>query len=132
MSSTVKKNLGAETHLGTPAARLRSVMELLILKVPHLSCAMLRSLLTVAVYPNRNLGELAKLAAVPQSTMSRHMLDLSTYSRSRIGMVKGEIIRNSGYGLVEVTNAPDSMRAKNYNLSDKGKRLIGLVGDLLA
>lgn len=116
----------------TAAGRLRSAMQLIVGHAPGLSCQQAASFLTVALYPSRNLRQLSELASVPMSTMSRHMLDLSAYRRTRKGASGDERERAPGLGLVHAESPPDNMREKHYTLTQKGKALVNVLETILA
>jgi DNA-binding MarR family transcriptional regulator len=116
----------------TAAGRLRSSLQMIAGYGPNLSCAQVASLLTVAMFPGRNLGQLAHLASLPKSTMSRHMLDLSAYRRSRKGLEGEDRARAPGLGLIDVVTPPDNMRERHYTLTQRGSALINILETILA
>lgn len=117
----------------TAAGRLRSALQMISGYGPGLSCAQVASLLTVAMFPGRNLRQLAHLASVPTSTMSRHMLDLSAYRRSRKGTEGDEDrTRAPGLGLIDVVPPPDNLRERHYTLTQRGTALINVLETILA
>lgn len=116
----------------TAAGRLRSALQMISGYGPNLSCAQVASLLTVAMFPGRNLGQLAHLASLPKSTMSRHMLDLSAYRRTRKGLEGEDRSRAPGLGLIDVVTPPDNMRERHYTLTQRGSALINILETILA
>lgn len=111
--------------------KFHSALQLLLSHVESMTLSHAVSFLTVARYPGRSLRALSELAGIPQSTMSRHMLDLSQYTRVRKGSDGEGRAKGSSYGLIEVTLNPQSLREKVYNLSPKGRALVAIVATLL-
>lgn len=116
----------------TAAGRFRSALQMVSGYGPNLSCAQVASLLTVAMFPGRNLNQLAHLASLSKSTMSRHMLDLSSYRRSRKGLEGEDRSRSPGLGLIDVQTPPDNLRERQYTLTQRGTALINILETILA
>lgn len=72
-----------------------------------------QSFLSVALNEGKSLTELAEINAIPQSTLSRHLLDLGIQDRNR----------RPGFGLVIGDTDPMELRRKLYKLTDKGRRM---------
>lgn len=115
----------------TAAGRLRSAMQMITGYGSHLSCSQVSSLLTVAMFPGRNLRQLSDLASVPVSTISRHMLDMAAYRRTRKGEEGEGRGRAPGLGLIDITTPPDNMRERHYTLSQRGKALVNVLETIL-
>jgi ferredoxin-NADP reductase len=87
------------------------------------------------VVVTHGVRQVAELAGVPMSTMSRHMLDLSAYRRTRKGAEEGNDnarARAPGLGLVSVETPPDNMRERHYTLTQKGRGLLNVLETILS
>lgn len=115
----------------TTAGRLRSVLQMIEGYAPQLSVQQFTSFLTVAMYPGRSLRSLAEMASVPQSTMSRHMLDLGLYRRTRKSGPDGKPGRAPGIGLIDATTPPDNLRERHYTLTPKGRAVLNVIETVL-
>jgi DNA-binding MarR family transcriptional regulator len=76
--------------------------------------AMAEAFLLVALNEGKSLRELCAISGQPQSTMSRHLLDLGDRNRRM----------EPGLGLVEWRLHPRELRRKQYLLSPKGRKLL--------
>lgn len=102
---------------GQPSAidRLRSALNLLVDGQPEgMTVGLLRSFLTVALYPDRSLREYQDLLDMSQSTMSRHLLDLGEMNRKRL----------PGLKLIDQHTDPMDRRKNVYRLTAKGRALV--------
>jgi DNA-binding MarR family transcriptional regulator len=90
---------------------------LTVLNEDNMTVAMGVTLLTVALYPDRSLREYRDLLDMPQSTMSRHMLDLGELNRRRL----------PGLNLVEQRPDVTDRRKNVYRLTAKGRARIASV-----
>jgi DNA-binding MarR family transcriptional regulator len=70
--------------------------------------------LTVALYEGRSLREYCDLTGVPQSTMSRHLLDLGPRNRKK----------EPGYQLLDQRQDAEDYRRNVYSLTPKGRGLL--------
>lgn len=77
-----------------------------------------RAFLIVATNEGKSGKEYAELMDQPQSTMSRHLLDLSIKSRRKGG---------EGFGLIEGRSDPFELRRTLYKLTPAGKKLLGEI-----
>jgi len=75
---------------------------------------MAQTFLLVALNEGLSMNEYQKMTGLPQSTMSRHLLDLGERNR-QLG---------PGLGLVERRQVPTNLRANEYSLSPKGRTLV--------
>lgn len=79
--------------------------------------------IVVALNEGKGVLELAELVGTNKSTMSRHLLDLSTTLRNG----------RSGYGLLNRAADAGNLRTVSYTLSARGKlllhNLLGILGD---
>lgn len=75
---------------------------------------MVHTLFTVALNEGLSLVDYMRLAGAPQSTMSRHLLDLGPVNRDR----------RPGYGLIQIKTDPNDRRRNVYTLSPAGWALI--------
>jgi DNA-binding MarR family transcriptional regulator len=80
------------------------------------------SFLQVAAFQGRSLREYSDLLKLPQSTMSRHLLDLGLMRRDR----------TPGLGLIEQRQDNDDLRKNIYCLSDRGRVLVHELDEALA
>jgi DNA-binding MarR family transcriptional regulator len=94
--------------------RLCAALKLLHRNSDNMTIGAAISFCTVAEYEGKSLREYGDMLELPQSTMSRHLLDL------------GEMDRRRRPGLMLIEQKPDIMdRRKNvYTLTLKGRRLI--------
>lgn len=81
----------------------------------------MRTFLLVCLYPGRSVDELADLAGVAQSVMSRHLRDIGPTNRHL----------EPGFGLIDITFDPKDMRRHIYVLTPKGKGLAHELGAAL-
>jgi DNA-binding MarR family transcriptional regulator len=81
---------------------------------PQIPASMIEAFLRVALNEGCSLRDIVELSGKPQSTVSRHLLDLGDRNR------KGE----PGLGLVSWRIAPDELRRKEYSLTAKGRGLL--------
>lgn len=101
--------------------RLRSVLGVFQAVSDSIPVPIVVSFLTVAIFEGRSLREYAEMLNAPQSTMSRHLLDLGIRNRKR----------EPGYGLIEQTTDVDDLRKNVYKLTPKGRALVQTVSDLM-
>lgn len=84
--------------------------------------------LLVALKEGQRAVDYAKETGLTQSTISRHLLDLSDYRRDLSEAGAG---RKEGYGLVKAEVDPMELRAKRYYLTHKGRlqaqRVLGIM-----
>jgi DNA-binding MarR family transcriptional regulator len=76
--------------------------------------SMIEAFLLVAMNEGCSLKDVVEMSGKPQSTVSRHLLDLGDRNR------QGE----PGLGLVAWRIAPDELRRKEYTLTAKGRALL--------
>jgi DNA-binding MarR family transcriptional regulator len=77
--------------------------------------------LLVAAYPGRSVQELADLAGVGQTTMSRHLLDLGPRNRHM----------EPGWGLVSIEAEYTDLRRHLVNLTPRGKALSRQLAEIM-
>lgn len=77
--------------------------------------------ITVARQGSVTTNELAELVGSTASTVSRHLLDLSTTLRSGA----------PGYGLLNRAQDPTNLRVVHYTLTAKGKLLLNQLVDIV-
>jgi DNA-binding MarR family transcriptional regulator len=99
-------------------AGLRAALERLRAVDDQMTVSIAISFLTVAMFEGRSLREYSELLGLPQSTMSRHLLDLGIMYRDR----------SPGLGLIDQQQDKDDLRKNIYFLSPKGKALIEVIG----
>jgi DNA-binding MarR family transcriptional regulator len=85
--------------------------------------------LLVALKEGQRAVEYAKETGLTQSTISRHLLDLSDYRRDLSDAGSG---RKEGYGLVKAEVDPMELRAKRYYLTHKGRTQVQKILAILA
>jgi DNA-binding MarR family transcriptional regulator len=81
----------------------------------------IHTFLIVCLYPGKSVDELAELAGVAQSVMSRHLRDIGPVNRHL----------EPGFGLTEMTFHPKDMRRHIYVLTPKGKALFRELAECL-
>jgi DNA-binding MarR family transcriptional regulator len=94
--------------------RLLAVINTFQVHNPTMPIQVAATFLLVAMNEGKSLRELCELSGVAQSTMSRHLLDLSIRNR-RMG---------PGLGLVKGETDPMELRRKCFSLSPSGHILI--------
>jgi DNA-binding MarR family transcriptional regulator len=89
---------------------------------PQIPASMIEAFLLVALREGCSLRDVVERSGKPQSTMSRHLLDLGSHNRKR----------EPGLGLVEWRIAPEELRRKEFTLTPKGRALLRriLEGDV--
>ena len=85
--------------------------------------------LLVSLKEGQRAVDYAKETGLTQSTISRHLLDLSDYRRDLTEAGAG---RKEGYGLVKAEVDPQELRAKRYYLTHKGRTQVQRVLGVLA
>jgi DNA-binding MarR family transcriptional regulator len=75
---------------------------------------MIEAFLLVALNEGSSLRDIVELSGKPQSTMSRHLLDLGERNRRM----------EQGLDLVAWRIAPEELRRKEYYLTPKGRALL--------
>jgi DNA-binding MarR family transcriptional regulator len=81
---------------------------------PQIPASMIEAFLLVALNESCSLRDIVELSGKPQSTVSRHLLDLGERNRKM----------EPGLGLVAWRIAPDELRRKEYTLTPKGRSLL--------
>jgi DNA-binding MarR family transcriptional regulator len=81
---------------------------------PQIPASMIEAFLLVALNEGCSLRDIVELSGKPQSTVSRHLLDLGERNRKM----------EPGLGLVAWRIAPDELRRKEYSLTPKGRSLL--------
>jgi DNA-binding MarR family transcriptional regulator len=94
--------------------RLHTALERLQKVSDNMTVSLSVSFLQVAMFEGRSLREYSEMLKLPQSTMSRHLLDLGLMRRSR----------EPGLGLIEQRQDHDDLRKNVYCLSPSGKALV--------
>ena len=105
---------------GREMARIRTlvrVMDHFQAHNPQVPLAIAEAFLLVALNEGASLRELCEISGQPQSTMSRHLLDLGDKNR------KGE----PGMKLVEWEMDPWELRRKMYRLTTRGRKLMRTI-----
>ena len=87
--------------------------------------------LLVALKEGQRSVDYGKETGLTQSTISRHLLDLSDYRRD-LTEAAGGAGRKEGYGLVKAEVDPMELRAKRYYLTHKGRTQVQRILGLLA
>ena len=100
---------------GTPKAyrplnKLARVLDLFTTIIPTMPLGQIQAFIIVACNPDKSLGEIALLAKMRQSTLSRYLLDWS--DKTRTGA--------PGYGLITRLSDPHELRRNMYALSPLG------------
>ena len=89
---------------------------------PGMPLGKLEAFLLVVLHEGKSLRELCEISGQPQSTLSRHLLDLGQRNRHM----------EPGLGLIEGKIDPYELRKKQYLLTPKGRklleRLLGILG----
>jgi len=108
----VKKSTMHGTVAGLKAAleRLQAVNE-------GMTASQAITFLSVAMFEGRSMREYCDMLNLPQSTMSRHLLDLGLMRRNR----------SPGLGLIDQQEDNDDRRKNIYRLSARGKALIEAI-----
>jgi DNA-binding MarR family transcriptional regulator len=97
--------------------RLRALVHILDYfedHAPQIPASMIEAFLLVALNEGCSLRDIVELSGRPQSTMSRHLLDLGERNRRM----------EPGLGLVDWRIAPEELRRKEYYLTPKGRGLL--------
>jgi len=97
--------------------RLRALVRILEYfqdQSPQIPAGMIEAFLRVALDEGTSLRDVVEKSGKPQSTVSRHLLDLGDRDR------KGD----PGLGLVVWRISPQELRRKEYTLSPKGRALL--------
>jgi DNA-binding MarR family transcriptional regulator len=81
---------------------------------PQIPASMIEAFLLVALNEGCSLRDIVELSGKPQSTVSRHLLDLGERNRKM----------EPGLGLVEWRIAAEELRRKEYRLTPKGRSLL--------
>lgn len=81
---------------------------------PQIPASMIEVFLLVAMNEGCSLRDIVELSGKPQSTMSRHLLDLGERNRRM----------EPGLGLVAWRTCPSELRRKEYYLTPKGRGLL--------
>lgn len=116
-----KKMLSSEAEIALKTGV--SLMETLRgMIADDVSMKVVHAFLLVCLNEGKGTIELADMAGVSKSTMSRHLLDLSENLRSG----------DSGYDLLSRTQDPNNMRSVRYILTPKGKMLRNNIASLLS
>jgi DNA-binding MarR family transcriptional regulator len=84
---------------------------------PQIPASMIEAFFLVAMNEGCSLKDVVELSGKPQSTISRHLLDLGEFNRNR----------EPGLGLVAWRVSPMELRRKEYYLTPKGKGLLRRV-----
>jgi DNA-binding MarR family transcriptional regulator len=84
---------------------------------PQIPVSMIEAFFLVAMNEGCSLKDVVELSGKPQSTISRHLLDLCEFNRHR----------EPGLGLVAWRMSPMELRRKEYYLTPKGKGLLRRV-----
>jgi DNA-binding MarR family transcriptional regulator len=81
---------------------------------PQIPASMIDAFLIVAMNEGCSLRDAVAMSGKPQSTISRHLLDLGERNRKK----------EPGLGLVAWRIAPDELRRKEFYLTPKGRALL--------
>lgn len=100
-----------------PLSKLVRVLDLFKQITPTMPIGQIQALLIVANHPDKSLGEIAHLAQMRQSTLSRYLLDWS--DKTRTGA--------PGYGLITRMADPHELRRNMYTLSPLGSVLVDRI-----
>jgi DNA-binding MarR family transcriptional regulator len=84
---------------------------------PQIPASMIEAFFLVAMNEGCSLKEVVELSGKPQSTISRHLLDLGEFNRNK----------EPGLGLVAWRISPEELRRKEYYLTPKGKGILRRV-----
>lgn len=105
----------------TPIDKLSKVLGYLQEVHPDISIEQIKTFLLVS--QNEGLAgiEYARLAAIPQTTISRQLLDLGERNRKK----------EEGLGLVEARRDVQDYRRWLYRLTPRGRKLIKLISDVI-
>jgi DNA-binding MarR family transcriptional regulator len=101
------KSIGSIQAIRQVLERMRDVDE-------NITVGAVIAFLTVAEWENRSLREYSEILGVPQSTMSRQLLDIGIMRRDR----------SPGMGLIDQRSDPDDLRKNTYCLTPRGKTLL--------
>src|SRR5215468_10629367 len=85
------------------------------------SAKCIHAFLLVAANEGRSVSEYAQLIKMPQSTLSRVLLDLGDSNR-----YNGE-----GFDLIFSRDNPEDRREKEYHLTDKGRTLVHRISRIV-
>jgi DNA-binding MarR family transcriptional regulator len=88
---------------------------------PGMPLGRLEAFILVVLHEGKSLKDLCQISGQPQSTLSRHLLDLGVRTRRR----------EPGLGLVEWRIDPYELRKKQYLLTPKGRELAGRLLKIL-
>jgi DNA-binding MarR family transcriptional regulator len=88
---------------------------------PGMPLGRLEAFILVVLHEGKSLKDLCQISGQPQSTLSRHLLDLGEHTRRR----------ERGLGLVEWRIDPYELRRKQYLLTPKGRELLGRLLEIL-
>jgi DNA-binding MarR family transcriptional regulator len=88
---------------------------------PSMPLQVARTFLLVAQDEGKMVTEYQKIAGVSQASMSRHLLDLGRFTRSK----------QPGMGLVVAEVDPNDLRVRRYRLTPKGRHLKSKIQRLL-
>jgi DNA-binding MarR family transcriptional regulator len=88
---------------------------------PGMPLGRLEAFVLVVLHEGKSLKDLCQMSGQPQSTLSRHLLDLGEHNR----------LREPGLGLVEWRIDPYELRKKQYLLTPKGRDLAGRLLKIL-
>jgi DNA-binding MarR family transcriptional regulator len=105
LSEDERLSMARSFHWFDPWLRIRQTMPI----------QYLRTFLAVAMDEGKGVSDYQEVLRVPQSVMSRHLLDLG--ERDRTG------VPGSGYGLIEIQMDPDDRRRHVATLTAKGRKL---------
>ena len=81
----------------------------------------LEAFFLVVLHEGKSLKDLCQISGQPQSTLSRHLLDLGERNRTM----------GPGLGLVEWRIDPYELRKKQYLLTPRGRELLGRLLEIL-
>ncbi len=88
---------------------------------PNCPIQIAHTFLLVVLNEGKSMRELGDIAGLPQSTMSRHLLDLGPRNRWK----------EPGLKLVKHRYDPMEMRKKQYTLSPKGRALVKRIVNII-
>lgn len=84
---------------------------------PTANIAQVQTFLMVAMHEGCSLTDIIKSTGWPQSTVSRHLLDLGPFLRDK----------SPGFGLIDRKTDPMELRKNIYTLTPKGAELVRKV-----
>jgi DNA-binding MarR family transcriptional regulator len=111
-----------------PVSRFHAALATLMKHHPNMTLAQACTLLSVALYPDRNGVAYEALTGLGQATVSRQLIDMSDSRRLRKGV---KTTSTAGLGLIQVKTDPSDSRGKIYSLTLKGKALVTLLGNII-